>query len=606
MKRKMKKKRMCAAFLSLVLLLGMTPVTAAFAESDMNSGSEATVETSGEKMGEASGDASSEEVKPAEIQQEDSNSEKKENVTEEPLKKNVLEEEQILPVVLGAENSVTETNQAYEGSVDWSDLKVGDIIKSGTIFLNSMASIRGYDGESNTAWYLKYRPGYSIIRSRDSIVEYIGLYEGEVAVKLAILSNTSSYAVVRGKTLTYNGQEQALAEAGSVIGGTLYYSEDGGSTYTTTEVPKAKGAGTYTVWCKVIGDANHEDSEAYCLTTSISKVAGSATVSLDAWTYGQTANIPVPESSTNGTDNVSYSYSGMTNARAAYGPSEEAPTEAGTYTVTASFAEADNYMACTAETNFTIARADAGLSLTPETTKKTYGDEGFALKVSKDSDGTASYESSNPDVATVDNNGNVTIIGIGETSITVSLPQTDNYAAASKIVTVNIAKAEGRGSVSIKGWIYGQKANTPAVVSSTNGTENVTYSYFGTTKAGKTYGPSTTAPTEAGNYTVTASFAETDNYTACTAEASFSIAEAKKESSLKPADNKTGKNDNNKVSNESSKLFDSKVSSNTAAANTVAKTGDERNLFLWLALMGLSIAGIFEVAFICRKNMRKE
>ena len=41
----------------------------------------------------------------------------------------------------------------------------------------------------------------------------------------------------------------------------------------TTSIPTATEAGTYTVWYKVIGDANHSDSEAASLSVTIRKVA---------------------------------------------------------------------------------------------------------------------------------------------------------------------------------------------------------------------------------------------------------------------------------------------------------------------------------------------
>lgn len=52
--------------------------------------------------------------------------------------------------------------------------------------------------------------------------------------------------------LVYNGADQVLIDAGSATGGTLQYSLASGSGY-STELPKVKNAGTYTVYYKVIG-----------------------------------------------------------------------------------------------------------------------------------------------------------------------------------------------------------------------------------------------------------------------------------------------------------------------------------------------------------------
>ena len=63
------------------------------------------------------------------------------------------------------------------------------------------------------------------------------------------------------ENLTYTGQEQALITAGSVTsGGTMQYSLTENGTY-SQDTPTGTDAGAYTVWYRVIGDANHNDTE---------------------------------------------------------------------------------------------------------------------------------------------------------------------------------------------------------------------------------------------------------------------------------------------------------------------------------------------------------
>ena len=57
--------------------------------------------------------------------------------------------------------------------------------------------------------------------------------------------------------LVYKGSEQTLVAAGTAVGGTMNYSLN--NTDWSTELPKATNAGTYSVYYKVIGDADHED-----------------------------------------------------------------------------------------------------------------------------------------------------------------------------------------------------------------------------------------------------------------------------------------------------------------------------------------------------------
>ena len=63
------------------------------------------------------------------------------------------------------------------------------------------------------------------------------------------------------ENLTYTGQAQALITAGRVTsGGTMQYSLTENGTY-SQDTPTGTDAGAYTVWYRVIGDANHNDTE---------------------------------------------------------------------------------------------------------------------------------------------------------------------------------------------------------------------------------------------------------------------------------------------------------------------------------------------------------
>ncbi|MBQ4103544.1 MAG: leucine-rich repeat protein, partial [Clostridia bacterium] len=91
------------------------------------------------------------------------------------------------------------------------------------------------------------------------------------------------------KTLTYTGSAEALVTEGTVVGGTLQYSLNG-TTY-STEIPSGTYAGEYTVWYKVIGDGNHNNTDPICITVNIAKVTPVITgVAGTAITYGNTLN----------------------------------------------------------------------------------------------------------------------------------------------------------------------------------------------------------------------------------------------------------------------------------------------------------------------------
>ena len=73
------------------------------------------------------------------------------------------------------------------------------------------------------------------------------------------------------ENLTYTGQEQALITAGSVAQyGTMQYSLTENGTY-SQDIPAGTDAGEYTVWYRVIGDANHNDTAPASVAVRIGK-----------------------------------------------------------------------------------------------------------------------------------------------------------------------------------------------------------------------------------------------------------------------------------------------------------------------------------------------
>ena len=91
------------------------------------------------------------------------------------------------------------------------------------------------------------------------------------------------------KNPTYNGQAQALVEAGTAEGGTMVYALGENATTApadnlyTTSIPTATNAGTYYVWYKVKGDETHNDTSPVCISVTISgSVAETVTVTFEA------------------------------------------------------------------------------------------------------------------------------------------------------------------------------------------------------------------------------------------------------------------------------------------------------------------------------------
>ena len=70
--------------------------------------------------------------------------------------------------------------------------------------------------------------------------------------------------------LTYNGNDQALITAGMTDHGTMQYSLTENGTY-SQDIPTGTDAGAYTVWYRVIGDANHNDTAPASVAVRIGK-----------------------------------------------------------------------------------------------------------------------------------------------------------------------------------------------------------------------------------------------------------------------------------------------------------------------------------------------
>ena len=92
-----------------------------------------------------------------------------------------------------------------------------------------------------------------------------------VTVQRANISASLITPPIAQENLTYTGQEQALITAGSVANyGTMQYSLTENGTY-SQDIPTGTDAGTYTVWYRVIGDANHNNTAPASVAVSIRK-----------------------------------------------------------------------------------------------------------------------------------------------------------------------------------------------------------------------------------------------------------------------------------------------------------------------------------------------
>lgn len=290
---------------------------------------------------------------------------------------------------------------------------------------------------------------------------------------------------------------------GNTVTGNLQLRYKQGSGEWTDVKPELPG--TYTVG--VYFDSSDKNAYASGMLNGITaqlvinKVAGSGTVTMEDYTYGDKTPAPVPTSTTNGTADVSYRYTGD------HYDSDKAPVNAGKYTVTATFVDANGiYNEATATDSFTVSPK----KLTDNDVKFSSAEFTYNGEVQKPELQTSLAAE---DYSVVYSNESSKIVG----PYTVTVTGQGNYTGNVEL-SYKINKAKGSGKVTMENYTYGDKAPAPVPASTTNGTAGVTYTYAD--RDGTTYDA---APTQVGSYTVTATFAETENATACTATANFTV-----------------------------------------------------------------------------------
>jgi hypothetical protein len=258
-------------------------------------------------------------------------------------------------------------------------------------------------------------PGYSDGGNVNvgSVTATITKSEVSASVTYSITEAASSVTQApAANSLTYSGSPQALVTAGTPSGGTMKYSTDNSSWSDT--IPTRTDAGTYTVYYKVVGDANHNDTASQSVSVTIGeKSISGATVALGtALTYNGEEQTQTVSSVT--IDSLSATYS----------VSNDTKTNADTYTLTVT--GTGNFTGSTTA-NFTIGKKTLTPSVTGTLTKAYDGGtsatgasitlEGIVNNDNVSATATFAYDSA--DVASATK--------ITATNITLSGTASDNY-----------------------------------------------------------------------------------------------------------------------------------------------------------------------------------
>ena len=266
-------------------------------------------------------------------------------------------------------------------------------------------------------------------------------------------------------TFTFNGTS----------GVTYEYSTDGGASWTDITVDSGTGVGTVTVGNVIVntGDlqVRAKETDGYKASDVISNTSaytatleGSVSLSGTA-KYGETLTATVTGAQQGAVLTYTFSADDTVLQQGSSNTYKIVSAEAIGKQITVKVS-AEGYIGTVNDTSDTVAKADGVLTLKQTEFTPTFGDEAFKLGCSRTGDGTISYKVSDEKVIKVSDTGEVTIVGAGSATVTVSLSETECYTgAAEQTIKVNVAKKDYvlNPSTGTAAYTYKQGASNVAV-----------------------------------------------------------------------------------------------------------------------------------------------
>ncbi len=279
--------------------------------------------------------------------------------------------------------------------------------------------------------------------SGDVYVRVYGVGGGGWQVQLGYVENG------QGKKINVDGNNEGIisvyssAEKKATMAyGYVEYKIDA----TSLAVFKANGAkvgGTDFVASKVTVVAN-SFGNAPISKTDVTLTYSATTASATTASIGQPlADAPTLAVSPEGLDGITYS-SSNTDVATVAADGKVTIAGAGTTTITATFIETDTHKGATASYTLTVSKQNVTMSFSQETASAKM-EQTFTpptLTVSPEGLEGVTYSSSNTGVATVSNNGSVTLVSAGTTTITASFAETAVYYSASASYSLTVAEAD--------------------------------------------------------------------------------------------------------------------------------------------------------------------
>ena len=236
-----------------------------------------------------------------------------------------------------------------------------------------------YDGEWEKATYKVSPAGDKLFGEPNELSWYGEAGTHTATLKVAGRSLTRTFTIEKAESfietaptaleLTYTGSKQTLITAGVANGGTMHYSLDG-ETW-NANLPTAYSAGEYTVYYKVAGDGNHNDTDAQSIAVTIAKADSFVRTEPEALelTYTGSAQTLIVKGRANG-GTMHYSLDGEN-----YDAALPTGTDAGEYTVYYKVVGDSNHNDSAGQSiTVIIAQSETSMTAQADKTDYTYGE----------------------------------------------------------------------------------------------------------------------------------------------------------------------------------------------------------------------------------------
>ena len=261
-----------------------------------------------------------------------------------------------------------------------------------------------------------------------------GNYTVSGSTTFEIQKAASSCTAPAANSLTYNGTAQTLLTPGTASGGEMQYSLTENGAYSAA-IPTGKNAGGYTVYYKVAGDANHNDTVPQSVTVTIGKAVVTVTAESKSSRVGKELQ---PLTFTYAPELFAGdAFNGALATTADKGTVNDYPITQGTLTL------GDNYQITFIEGTYSVLAKlpQASFRFAESAVEKTYGDGAFTLAATGEAENSAViYSSSDPAIATVDAAGTVQIHKAGTVTITAVASETAEHLEGRVSYTLTVAR----------------------------------------------------------------------------------------------------------------------------------------------------------------------